>query len=91
MIVTAILKVIVTVLVWLLGLFPAFTLPDWFGGLVATIQSGVAPVLELGHWIPLSAMGQVAGITLTIFATTFLIRALRICISWFTGGGGSAA
>lgn len=91
MITGLILKALLAVATWVLGLFPSISLPTWFGDVITQVQAGVTPVLALGHWVPLGAIGTTAALILTVFGACLAIRIARIALSVGTGGGGSAA
>jgi len=87
----AIFHVLAVTLAFMIGLLPSFGVPSWMSTLPAAIGSGIGQVLQLGWWIPFSAIGIAATFILAVWATAFAIRAGRIVLSAFIGGGGSAA
>lgn len=87
---------------WLIGVFssvastvfgwiPDWTLPDWYGPTLDAYTATLAVVADLNLWIPLTAIAQGALLIATATGVTIVIRFLRIGLSLFTGGGGSAA
>jgi hypothetical protein len=76
---------------FLLGLLPTFAPPTWLHDLGSYAADGVAFANGFHAWVPLTAMRNVFGTLLTIGGVVLAVRAVRIGISLFTGGGGSAA
>lgn len=76
---------------WLLGTLPDFEVPTWIGDAVVYLTTGAAFVAKLAHVLPIEAM--VYGITLLtgVWVITVTVRVVRMLLSLFTGGGGSAA
>jgi hypothetical protein len=83
--------VLTALLAWVIGLLPTATAPAWVAGATTQVQAAVTPILALGMWIPLGAIGTVVVSLLAIWVSAFVIRVSRIGLSAFTGGGGSAA
>jgi hypothetical protein len=76
---------------WLLSQFPTFTLPDWWDGTVAYMAQGVELINGVHNWLPLTAIRNCLIFLLAVSAAVFAVRAFRIVLSLFTGGGGGAA
>lgn len=73
------------------GMFPTMETPAFLAGLadkVAVVTGWMAP---LGVWVPLNAASTATQVVLTAAAAAIAIKLLRLVVSLFTGGGGSAA
>lgn len=74
-----------------IALIPTGAAPAWFSdvgdayGVVWSYGSG------LSAWLPWSTLAQSLGAMLAAVGIAFGIRVVRVVISFFTGGGGSAA
>lgn len=91
MITEAIIGVLAGLLTFVIGLFPEVERPDWLDSVVTTIADGLQSASHYGQWIPLGAVGGSIAFVLACFAAAFAIRVVRMALSLFTGGGGSAA
>lgn len=91
MITQAILSALIGLGTFVVGLFPTVAMPAWVTTLATTIGDGVTQVSQLGHWLPLGALGNVAVFILTVWTAALLVRFLRMALSVMTGGGGSAS
>jgi hypothetical protein len=72
-------------------LMPEMEVPAFVGsiaGLVGTITGAMAP---LGMWIPFGAAGTATTAVLVAIGVAVAVKIVRIVLSLFTGGGGSAA
>jgi len=85
-------KVLTSLIAGFFNLFP--TLPS-LSGAAANIASALATISakasQFGAWIPLGQVGNALGLVLAALTASLLIKGVRIVISLFTGGGGSAA
>lgn len=98
MIVVWFLQVVAKVCIWILGLCALVGVGGWAakiseaGAAVLPLTAKVFNLLfDLGAWVPgeTLAMGLLSAVG--ILFTGFCIKLMRILISLFTGGGGSAA
>lgn len=91
MIVQWFLQALTAVVAFMLGLLPTIAVPSW----LTTAGSAVSTVLgyasTMGAWIPLDVGLTVVGAFLSCLAASFGIKLVRIVLSFFTAGGGSAA
>ena len=91
MIVDKILDILASVVIFIIDLFPTWTFPTWWTSAITGWSSIVAGISDLAHWMPLDAIFQVAGAVFIVSIFSFSVRILRIVLSLFSGGGGSAA
>lgn len=91
MVVDAFLKVLASVLVWFIGLFPAWTVPPALEGFVTgTLPVWLANADELSIWFPVGDVGICAGLILGAWAVGAGVRIVRTILSNVTGGGGAS-
>jgi hypothetical protein len=76
---------------WLLSLFPTITLPSWFTTINGYIADGVEVANGLSNWVPLDALRNAFLFLMGLGMVVLAVRAFRIGLSLFTGGGGGAA
>jgi hypothetical protein len=76
---------------WLLGQFPTFTLPGWWTDTVSYLGQGVDLINVIHNWLPLTAIRNCLVFLLAVQVSVLAVRAFRIVLSLFTGGGGGAA
>lgn len=74
-----------------IGLFPTAGPPSWFGDANGYIQQVLGYGSGLGAWIPWGYAGTVVAAVLSFWLVGFGIKVLRIVLSFFLAGGGSAA
>lgn len=91
MIVEGIVKVAVAFFKFVLGLFPTRNPPQWTESLASSLQTVWDAGAGLGAWIPWGNVAAVVQAVIACMITGLLIRLVRIVLSLFTGGGGSAA
>ena len=91
MITQAIIDIFSTIVSAVASLLPGFDLPAWVPGAVSTITTGIGKVEGFGNWMPLGAFRD--GVLFVGSCMVFVVgvRVVRIAVSLFTGGGGSAA
>lgn len=73
------------------SMFPTMESPAFLTTLadkVAVVTDWMAP---LGVWVPLGAAGNATQVVLAAAAAAIAIKLIRLVVSLFTGGGGSAA
>jgi hypothetical protein len=85
------LDVVTTFLAWVVGLFPTWDRPSWLSSAIDSITGATETVHELGYWLPIGAITDVAVVILAASAVSFAVRVVRIVASFLSGGGGSAA
>ena len=91
MVTRAVVELLGGLVAWLVTLMPSPSMPDWYApipGYLATLGSAVS---QFSYWIPVSLIS-----TMLVFVTAsrlapIVIRIVRVVVSLFTGGGGSAA
>lgn len=72
------------------GLPPTET-PAWMSTASAYMPNVFRVGASMGVWFPWSLLGIVMGTVVVVWASAFGIKILRMVLSLFTGGGGSAA
>ena len=90
MIVEWALTVVSAVMKGMLDLIPDVAVPGWLtdaGGLFGTL---VGYTTSLSSWAPITLGAAIGGLLLASLAISFLIKVVRIVISFVTFGGGSA-
>lgn len=75
----------------LLGVFPTVEVPDWLESLSSVTGLVFGYANSMGVWFPAGLAATVAGAIIAAWLIAFTIKGLRIVVSHFTGGGGSAA
>lgn len=90
MITLAILRLLGWIFSALFALFPTIPVPSWLSidGPVGTVFQAAG---SMGVWFPVQLVATVVGTLLVVWASGFVIKAARMVVSLFTGGGGSAA
>jgi len=76
---------------FVVGLFPTSNPPGWLINASGTLQSVWDAASGLGAWIPFALAGQVIAAVLACMTLGLGIKLIRVVVSLFTGGGGSAA
>lgn len=71
-----------------LGTKPA---PGWLTNVAANLSEVVGFGASMGSWVPWSILGSCAAAVVSCAALSLVVRVVRILVSLFTGGGGSAA
>lgn len=91
MITEAILLFFGSIFDWLLGALPTVEAPDWFSNVSAVAGTVFGYANSMGAWFPTALAFTVAGTLVATWLIAFGIKAARLVLSLFTGGGGSAA
>lgn len=91
MVTKAVWDAICTFLGFLVGLIPDVALPTWVDDVSTYMTQGMAFVDGMYNWIPVGALGNASIFLMTVSGLVLTVRVVRIAISMFTGGGGSAA
>lgn len=92
MITQALLDILSTILEFVWGLVPdSLEVPAWLTGAVEALLGWVDTAGSLGVWFPLDVAVAMALFIMHVSIGGFVVKAARILISHFTGGGGSAA
>lgn len=84
------LKVVAGVVSALFSVIPAVPVPSWLSDTSGPVGKVFAFADSLSVWFPVQLALTVLAAYLAIKATAFGIRVVRMVISVFTGGGGSA-
>lgn len=84
------MRLLVSLVVGVLDLLPSGNPPSWFVNAGATWSSLMGQVSGLSHWIPLALGVQVVTAILSCAVIGFTIKVVRLVLSYFTAGGGSA-
>jgi hypothetical protein len=64
--------------------------PDWLTSHTGAIAHVFGSAQHLGAWFPVGIVTTIVLFLAVIWATAFGIKVVRMCASFFTGGGGSA-
>ena len=91
MITRTIIQLLGGLVAWLVTIMPAPTMPSWYAPIPGFLASVGSAVSQFSYWLPVSLIS-----TMLIFVTgarifPVVIRIVRVVVSLFTGGGGSAA
>jgi hypothetical protein len=86
----AILSMLATVFGALISVLPGIPVPSWLNasGPIGTVFADAG---TMGVWFPVGLIVTVLTSLLAIWLLAFGVKAARIVVSLFTGGGGSAA
>jgi hypothetical protein len=91
-IVTWLLELVFGFFNWILGTIPEGSAPpDWLSGGTDAVSSLLVLVSSMGAWIPLDLCILMANLVLLSMVVSSSVKFMRILLSLFTGGGGSAA
>lgn len=90
MITLALLKLLAWIFGLLFSLFPTISVPDWLS-ISGPVGSVFGAAGSMGVWFPVQLVATVLATLLVVWGSSFLIKAARMVVSLFTGGGGSAA
>lgn len=92
MITNALLSVINAALGFFIGLIPdSLNPPGWVSGSAAALVGFFSNAQSMGVWIPLDFAFLCAYALMSTYIGGGVVKMVRILISHFTGGGGSAA
>jgi len=73
------------------SLFGVFTLPGWFEDLGPMLDEVTGWAAGLGRWVPVASAVNAVSLVGAAIGIALVIRVVRIILSLFTGGGGSAS
>jgi hypothetical protein len=76
---------------WMFSGLPAYTPPTWITGLSGAVAQVFAVAGSMGVWFPAPLVLSILLALLTFWVVSFGIKVIRLVVSLFTGGGGSAA
>lgn len=76
---------------WLTSGLPTYTEPEWISGLAGAMSQVFSVAGSMGVWFPAPLVLAVLTALLTFWLVSFGIKLVRMILSLFTGGGGSAA
>lgn len=65
--------------------------PGWLTGLAGQLDTLVVAAASMGGWVPWSSFGTALAAVIGAATLSLVVRVVRILVSLFTGGGGSAA
>jgi len=68
-----------------------FTIPVWYPEALGFWQGTLDDIADMAHFVPLSAVGQVGILIFSASVIAISVKVIRLGISLFSGGGGSAA
>lgn len=91
MIIEALVTLLRGVVEFLFGLLGDLPAPGWLTDLSGQMSGLVATGASMGVWVPWSVLGAGMAAVGTCLVVSLTVRVVRIVISLFTGGGGSAA
>lgn len=75
-----------------LGLIPdSLGVPSWLDVGMGALMDVLSSAASLAVWIPLPLVVAGIGFRLLVILGTISVKSLRVVVSLFTGGGGSAA
>ena len=74
-----------------LGGLPAIPVPGWLSGSSSAVATVFQAAGSMSVWFPITLATTVILAVLAIWAASFTVKAARIVLSLFTGGGGGAA
>jgi len=84
-------QVVAAIAEFIAGLFGDLQAPGWLQSAGDTWQSIMGQAAGLDPWIPWSVLSAVVTSLLACVVIGFGIKVVRMVLSLFTGGGGSAA
>jgi hypothetical protein len=91
-IVQELLDIVYALWSFILGSLPQDSAPpDWLSGGTTALIALVDVVNSMGAWIPLDLMFLMGNLVLASIVFGSSVKLLRILLSLFTGGGGSAS
>lgn len=91
MITEALLNFFASIFDWLLGSLPTIEAPEWLSSISSVAGTVFGYANSMGAWFPTGLAFAVAGTLVATWLIAFGIKAARLVLSLFTGGGGSAA
>ena len=91
MVVEFLMTVAANVFEWAFSGLPPYTPPDWVGGIGSAAASVFGVAGSMGVWFPAQLVLTILAAMLAVWLVSFSVKVIRMAISLFTGGGGSAA
>lgn len=91
MILEFLMTVAANVFDWAFSGLPPYTPPDWVAGVGTAAGSVFGMAGSMGVWFPASLVLIILAAMLAVWLVSFSVKVIRMAISLFTGGGGSAA
>lgn len=91
MIIEGIVRMLTTLVKGVLDLLPSSNPPGWFMSAGDAWSGLMAQVGLLGTWMPVTLATNVTAAILGSMGVGFAIKVVRLVVSYFTAGGGSAA
>lgn len=90
MIVEAVVSLLVALVEGALSLLPSAEPPGWFLDAGSQWSALMGQVGLLGNWMPVNLATTIVGAVLGSWVIGFTIKVVRLVLSYFTAGGGSA-
>lgn len=90
MIVSLVWGVLVHCFVFVAGIFPSWSEPSWVGSTADWFTTVLAGIGDYGYFIPLVPIVGSLTLILAAVVCAWALRSIRMGLSLFTGGGGSA-
>jgi hypothetical protein len=87
----AVINFFVNIFGTVVGAVPGLELPAWYQTVIPFWNNSFVMAEGFRVWVPIEAFGNVLTFSLSVFAIIIAIRVVRIMVSLFSGGGGSAA
>jgi hypothetical protein len=87
----ALLSFVFAIVNGLLGLLPTSGPPTWWADTASAVAQVWSYGTQLGAWIPWNVAAVCVPAVFAAIGVGFGIKLVRIVVSLFTGGGGSAA
>lgn len=91
MIVEFLMTLAANVFEWAFSGLPPYTPPAWVTGVGSAAGSVFSMAGSMGVWFPASLVLTIVAALLAVWLVSFSVKVIRMAISLFTGGGGSAA
>lgn len=91
MIIEALISMLAALVSFIGSLFPDIETPGWMTSIAGHVSTVTGLMAPLGNWVPFGAAGNAVALVLVAIGAAAAVRLIRVLVSLFTGGGGSAA
>lgn len=91
MIIEALVSMLSALVTSVADMFGSLTLPEWWVSLDGSLSSLGEYAAGYGEWVPVAEAVTALGFVVGALALALTIKLVRIVVSLFTAGGGSAA
>lgn len=91
MIIEGLVNLLVGVVELVFDAFGKGAAPGWLTGISGQLATLVQAGASLGVWVPWGVLGTGMAAVASCLGISLTVRVIRIVVSLFTGGGGSAA